>query len=370
MEEIIQELKALANEEAPALKPRSMKHESNKWIIRSAMQKAVRRGDSEEALRCGEYLYTQQASYFWHSMAIISVEDIGLADPDAVTYCLALANRTTLWKKVPVKPIARALIRRMCEGPKTRSCCELSLAAELHFQDIKKELYALPDEDLVNMIRPVTGVKREALMRSLITRYHALCILRGRSEPPQGMQRRGTTPQRNQMALMKMMEDEYPYDVTRSAMFSFEGCRDTMHIAMYVLASTWCSLKDKVLVDDPLPVEVPIKSLSSSAFDMHTQTGKLALKAFYTSLSKDYPIIKNIPEDKAIGALGATVFVEEGGLEKQRVMSPFLQELKNLQDSTFMLHKGIKEADHDAVREIVRKEMVRLNNKRGWAAKL
>jgi hypothetical protein len=126
----------------------------------------------------------------------------------------------------------------------------------------------------------------------------------------------------------------------------------------------------KTIVPDQFPVEEYVKNVSSAAMDMHTADGKKALMAFHTSLSKRYPIIEQIPKDAAVRALGAVVFVLEGGLVDRRVRSPFLDALKQLQDRELMKGYGVPETIMDEVVGIVGKEFERLNSKRQWVASL
>jgi replication-associated recombination protein RarA len=52
----------------------------------SALQKAIRRGLEEEAMYWAAELETRYYDYLWKRLQIISVEDIGIADPQAVLY--------------------------------------------------------------------------------------------------------------------------------------------------------------------------------------------------------------------------------------------------------------------------------------------
>jgi len=119
-----------------------------------------------------------------------------------------------------------------------------------------------------------------------------------------------------------------------------------------------------------MPPELYFKSVSSSAMDMHTADGKRALMAFHTSLAKRYPVIEQIPKDSAVKALGAVVFVLEGGLVDRRVKSPELDKLKLLQDQQLMKGYGLPEVIRDEVVGIVGQEFERLNQKRHWVTSL
>ena len=165
---------------------------------------------------------------------------------------------------------------------------------------------------------------------------------------------------------MKLFDKVMSVEHAEAAKISYEKVRDTMFLAYHpVLAAL--SASDLEEVDDVMPEVITLKTLPSYAFDMHTQKGKTALKAFYTNLKKRYPLVASISPDNGGGALGAAVFVEEGGLERRCITSPLLKDLKDAQDETFIISKGVRKEDVAELREIVRKEIPVLNQKRKWA---
>jgi len=54
--------------------------------VASALQKSIRRGLEEEAMYWAVELEVRHPDYLWKRLQIISVEDIGIADPQAVLY--------------------------------------------------------------------------------------------------------------------------------------------------------------------------------------------------------------------------------------------------------------------------------------------
>jgi replication-associated recombination protein RarA len=54
--------------------------------VASALQKTIRRGIEEEAMFWAVEMETRFPDYLWKRLQVISVEDIGIADPQAVLY--------------------------------------------------------------------------------------------------------------------------------------------------------------------------------------------------------------------------------------------------------------------------------------------
>ena len=127
MEELIlAEMKALAE----SVKPEWPILHQNKWLARSGLQKAIRRGRTQQAWACGDILFADDKAYAWKSLATVIVEDVGFGDPDLLSYA-ALSTLSTITNKMPSpKRLFMAMIGRACESDKTRSACELSLGAE------------------------------------------------------------------------------------------------------------------------------------------------------------------------------------------------------------------------------------------------
>ena len=53
---------------------------SDRWVASSALQKAIRRGESATALRAGYTYLSLDRAGFWRRLPIIGAEDVGCAD--------------------------------------------------------------------------------------------------------------------------------------------------------------------------------------------------------------------------------------------------------------------------------------------------
>ena len=95
------------------------------------------------------------------------------------------------------------------------------------------------------------------------------------------------------------------------------------------------------------------------------------MKAMYTSLRKDYPVINEILDHKAVQAIGSVVFNVEGAMVDRRIGgSPAADHWRHLHDRAFSIGHGVPEQHHEEVTQIVASELPRLNEKRLWASNL
>lgn len=332
---------------------------NDKWLARSALQKAIRRGEMEEALSQAARLWRVDPEYCWFSLGVIAVEDVGFGDPECVLWS-HVAKLKTFRDKLDAGRLLTALVARMCEAPKTRSCCEMSIAVDWSTQGKQalEEMSMWSDESLVQRVKG----------DDLTVAYAAIRLLKG--HVPEGMVAKERTQAKPAVEEI-MMELPEPYGL--AAVHSFRRPVDSMSLAFYPTMKLFLEVNEQQqieMVEDVFPPSERIGKFNSEAWDMHSAQGKKALKAFHTSLSKSYPVIADIPKTKAVKALGAAVFVEEGGLVDRRILGGELHDLMVAQDTTFLPAYGVPMDHYDEIRKIVRDEIERLNSKRMWAFKL
>jgi hypothetical protein len=346
-----------ADEHKSAVKVPQDVEPNDKWLARSALQKAIRRGEHDEALSQAARLWKCDPDYCWFALGTVAVEDIGFGDPDCVLWS-HIGQLKTFRGKLDDGRLLTALVARMCEAVKTRSCCELSIAVDWAHKERMEEM------SMFGTMALLDKMTSEDIGES----YIAIRLLRG--HVPEGMIAKSRqADDLVEEAMMKLLPE--PYGL--AAWHAYRRPVDSMSLAFFPTMRLFLTENEQEhceIVEDVMPPSERIGKFNSEAWDMHTQGGKLALKAFYTSLVKSFPVIAEIPKAKAVKALGAAVFVEEGGLIDRRILGGDLFELQKAQDETFLPVYGVPADHYLEVRKIVRNEIERLNSKRKWAMKL
>jgi hypothetical protein len=356
---MVDEAAAWADEHKAAVKVPLDVEMNDKWLARSALQKAIRRGEHDEALSQAARLWKCDQDYCWFALATVAVEDVGFGSPECVLWS-HVAQLKTFRAKLDDGRLLTALVAQMCEAVKTRSCCEMSIAVD----------WGCPQQ-----MEEMTTHSSMALLADLlgddVTRaYVALRVLRGWSTPEVTKKARD---KEDREAAEEIIRKQLPEPFAEAAIQAWRRPVDSMSQAMFPTTKLFLDINDRQeieIVEDVMPPSVRIGKANSEAWDMHTAAGKKAIKAFYTSLSKTYPVIAEIPKTKAVKALGAAIFVEEGGLVDRRVLGGALHDLMVAQDTTFLPIYGVPADHYDEIRKIVRNEIERLNSKRSWAFKL
>jgi len=96
------------------------------WVAMSLMQKSIRRGHVDWALKGAATLLHISPDRLWRRLGITAVEDIGVADVDTVS--LVMAGMTgKIWRRGVGGEwvVASYLIQRMCQSVKCRAADDL-----------------------------------------------------------------------------------------------------------------------------------------------------------------------------------------------------------------------------------------------------
>jgi hypothetical protein len=119
-----------------------MVHAENRGLVRSALQKYIRRGRYEQALRMAAYMKgptSKELNYLWFSLQVCSIEDVSFGDPEAVGLAL-YGSLSTIRDKFGGDAVLSGVIQRLCQAPKSRACAEVSLHGDIYQLDRFKEM--------------------------------------------------------------------------------------------------------------------------------------------------------------------------------------------------------------------------------------
>ena len=123
----------------------------DRWIARSCLQKAVRRGEVEVAQRALARLFADDPRNVWRHLVTISLEDLGCAGIDVLARVVAAArNRPARTKMGGEWVVASSLVRQMAESDHCQAACDLLLRALNHPAVASARIAALEaDRDLL-----------------------------------------------------------------------------------------------------------------------------------------------------------------------------------------------------------------------------
>ncbi len=112
------------------------------WLAMSLLQKAIRRGRTNLALRAVATLLTDNPDRLWRRLGVTVFEDIGVADYETVSLVMAgLSGKRFRAKLGGEWAVASHLVNLMCVAVKCRAADDLAVACDWHaYVDELKEL--------------------------------------------------------------------------------------------------------------------------------------------------------------------------------------------------------------------------------------
>lgn len=319
----------------------------HRWRIRSSLQKAVRRGQADRAVRMALALHRLDPRYVWRAVSTIAVEDVGIGTPEVVLWA-TVAQRAAFRKAVGELPLLIALTRRMAAALKSRSAIELSFVVETGEPEMFRSFGGMTTGQLLD--RFCGSGPYEA--------YGALSVLRGivpqayRIRPPDQLGVR---------AAAEMLGDQMDATSARAAQAALFHPLDEMSLGFVVAARLYRGEGER---HDTPPDTVLIGGYPAEAFDQHERLGRQAIGRFTRSLFRLSPTLTRPSPAKAQGAVADAVFVVEGQCLDRWVGGPDLNRLRAEADGYSLTRHGLSTSEGREVRQLVSERLPELNRHR------
>ena len=343
----------LADELSAYREPISAPLHISPWVSMSLLQKAIRRAETELALRAAATLLRDAPERLWRRCGAIAFEDIGVGDLETVSLVTAaLAGkrfRATIggeWK------VASFVVDRMAMARKCRAADDLLLTADAHplYREARSELAT---QTTANLIRIATGGAALPL-RGLATWFAVGTHPR---------QTRHLRPRRGEPATLfdGLSEAGFPSATVDVAREGFRKIGEPLCPFVALLAeepgSEGFTVQDDVMLSENMIGEVP-----GWALDVYTREGREALKTF---LERDCEAARwvrdHVPGGQRVNFLGTVVFRVEGGLVRRRARWPIGDELRRLVDVEC---HGPSCSDATEILQLMRNDIGLLNEER------
>lgn len=270
----------------------------DRYIALSLLQKAIRRGELVYGLISASYLFRADPTAFWRRLAIIAVEDIGIANIPLVCQVLIAAGGKKIRQEIgDSEQIAVSLIGEMCRSPKDRSTDDLFdvLNRDTSLDALKATVAEIPEEEVWDFYNPHTqGIEENAVaLVQLATSWTNFSAYVGRQT-------------RWPLVISMLPEEHVSPCIKETANLGL--LRTRLILAPLLAAISPDAPKVRSFIDDDLLPECHIHGLPSWAFGMHTRTGLAAFRSFaHRSTEMKSLMAQRVPssvsKSKAIGGL-------------------------------------------------------------------
>jgi len=292
----------------PAPPPIPAEH---RFINVSALQKAIRRGDADGAVRFAQQGCSLNAEQVFRRLATIAIEDVGIGNLLAAGMALAVMGNKAMRENGAPDELAAYLAYQLAISSKSRLACDLLSIADYDrtLDPLKRRMAKAEPAGLASAASDRTA--------PLASRMIAGWLLAGSTRF------RGTTiPMiaRDRRHFMRLLVIErvplmFYYTADRAA----ARLSDAMFVSMLPIAEMVAPDPSITISRTRLTDAPTIAGYPAAAFDLHTYEGRLAIGRF----GREY-----MPVAKIVGALSPSmrdtavrhaVFIAEGGRLAERV---------------------------------------------------
>ena len=140
---------------------------ADQWVVKSLLQKSIRRGEVEVAQRAALTFLAQKSSAIWRRFIVIAFEDIGAGSADVVAMTVAASTDASWRKKWGGDTIvASHLARLLSEAPKSRSAEHLITSSDQH-PSLEQERRAVSSSSIADNLAVVADKSNSLTHRAL-----------------------------------------------------------------------------------------------------------------------------------------------------------------------------------------------------------
>jgi hypothetical protein len=327
------------------------------WLAMSLMQKAIRRGREDLALRAATTLLKLSPDRLWRRICITAFEDVGIADFDTVAIVTA-AMKGKRWRAElgGEWAVASYLVTRTARTIKCRSADDLAFIAGWHpaFEKARLDLTFRPVPELLDQI-----VGRGALPERAIALWYAIGTYRCPS--PELRERRGDP----QSVFDALCERGYPETVVEVAREGLKKCGEIL-APFLILLWREAQRSARHVEPDNLPDEAMIGEVPCWAYDMHVREGNRAMARFLeTECETTRWIADRFPRNKRVRFIGNMLFFVESGLVDRRLKWETGDRLRQMAE---LECHGLDPKDMEIGYALLRRELPMLNEERRHVA--
>jgi hypothetical protein len=329
--------------ELPAIEPM----QGDQWLLVSAMQKAIRRGQINTALRAGYALWNIDRQRFWRRLHIVALEDTGVADTESLIQTLTATAQPYWRRKWGDLRVGLYLTQLLCRSVKTRMADSLFIQAErsLAYVALRQELINAAGDDLADRAMD------EAV--PLVERAIALWFLAGTKKyPSDHLPVRAGDPDYASAALSRLT---LPPDLIHACI----GVMSRTSWPLAIMAPLiWQYVEgqrtEAIIREIEIAPAHEVEGIPLYAMDMFTRSGQASFRQW----QKEIPAMKYF----SIRQIGIAIFYEESHLTDKTLTTPSMDDFMEAGQWVDAESTGLCLPEYFALRDLVREHQPALQD--------
>ena len=323
------------------------------WLAMSLMQKSIRRGREDLALRSAATLLKISPERLWRRLCITAYEDIGVADYEVVSLVTAALKGKRLRAEIGGEwAVASYLIGIMCEAIKCRAADDLAVVIDWH-PDLENARLDFTFKPIPELLKLATGngtlpERALAVWYAIGTDRCSSSVLRERRGEPQAV-------------FDYLCEIGFPDTVVEIAREGFRKCNEG--IAPFTVP-LWREAQQfaRHAEPDDIPEEEMIGEVPGWAYDMHVREGNQAMARFLETDCKTTRWVEaNLPPNGRVKFMGGILFRVESGLVSNRLRWEVGDDLRRMAEYEC---PGLRHKKAAEIMNLLRRDLPMLNEAR------
>lgn len=306
---------------------------THRFLNISALQKSIRRGDAEGAMRYAQQGCFLNAEQVFRRLATCALEDVGIGNLLVVGMSLAVMGKKSLRATESQGELAAYLAYMLAVSPKSRLACDLLSICDYDrsLDPLKRKLAQAEDRELASTATDRSCPKAQRMI--------AAWLLAGTARF------QGTTmPKilRDRHGLMRLLASKgLPLVLYYIADRAAARIADPMFVSMLMISEMLINEPIVTITKEALSDVPRIGGFPAPAFDLHTQEGRFALSQFGHQCSAVGRSLYTIEPTLRDLAIRHGVFIAEGGRLAVRVNFADADEIEKHAHSTELAFAGL-----------------------------
>lgn len=309
----------------------------DRWVARSALQKAIRRGDLTIALSSTANLLEHDAKAFWRHLVVVALEDLGVVSMDTVAAVVA-ASRNKTWRTRMGGEwrVAAYLVTKMAGERHCQAVCDLLMRVQ---NDPRNAAYVA--QMLEADCAELAGVLLDDTASIELRAAAALAMGGGLAE-----EQRIRQPDAVFHVLSSMTSSSHVIAIAHAA---WKTSRNEMAFLLPLVWREWVGAESEIETDDDFRAGRVVEGVPTYAMDQFTRIGGIAAAQFVRqnpALARMFDAAgqRSSSHGRLVGNL---TFVLDGGMVKRRVRWPLADRLRypfRPLPGVFLLEEGLLSA--------------------------
>lgn len=337
-DQILSELE-YAIQEQEAHNPEPMP--GDKWLLASAMQKAIRRNEPQRAARAVMSLWYQDRQSFWRRLHVTALEDVGIGDVSAVVKTLTVTSSPSWRRQVGDLQAGLYLVQLLCGAVKSRLADEIFITAEKEgsYTRLRARLAKADEETLLDMVADVK--------KSLVQRCLAIWYLAGTKKYTSDLIPPRTGSFEETLKVLRSLK-KLPEGLVESCISVAN--RTQWPLALF-LPVVWQEVRKHELHihQHTIPSALEVDGLPHYAADMYTRVGKACIRQLHNTVASLHSFSTQQIEH--------ALFYVEGGRVDRELTAPALQDMQQESEAADMECCGLSLTEYLELRDLLEQHM-------------